>query len=286
MCEARARSRFFFPPAGPCSGLFGRPPLRGPRQRTSLRPHYHRLFPALKRYSSRTMAAALDGLIGSDWLSNVSERRAMISFSVSRIAASISAGHLCLSDLSSCSAIALARCFGFMSITITWVSKGRPRIAPRPAIIQRRCISMAACECGLCVRPLAVQLINLRDEWRAWSRFYSRGGLLCAHGCRATPASPDALFRFAQLTKGVRGEHFAGGFSRDDAILDAVPFGYGVSFVARPARAGTGLDQSSNPALASANHTLPIKTPRLVVTQVRGDESCSLNLKSTLPYGA
>ena len=51
----------------------------------------------------------------------------MISFSVSRIAASISAGHLCLSDLSSCSAIALARCFGFMSITITW---GIKRKAP------------------------------------------------------------------------------------------------------------------------------------------------------------
>ena len=44
----------------------------------------------------------------------LSERRAMISFSASRMVVSISAGHLRLSNFSSCSAIALARCFSFM----------------------------------------------------------------------------------------------------------------------------------------------------------------------------
>src|ERR1700741_144660 len=56
-------------------------------------PRHHGVS-GLKRYISRTMAAALDGLSGSAWLSSFSERRAMISFSASRIAASISAGHL------------------------------------------------------------------------------------------------------------------------------------------------------------------------------------------------
>ena len=54
----------------------------------------------------------------------------MIAFSVSRIAASISAGHLRLSDFSSCSAIALARCFGFMSITNFCGSQMIPTFAP------------------------------------------------------------------------------------------------------------------------------------------------------------
>jgi copper/silver efflux system protein len=47
----------------------------------------------------------------------VKPRRAA-SLTRARMAASISAGHLRLSDLSSCAAVALARCFGFMSITI------------------------------------------------------------------------------------------------------------------------------------------------------------------------
>ena len=93
--------------------------------------HHHRLF--RPKCISRTIAAALDGLSGSVWLSSFSERRAMISFSASRIVASISAGHLRLSDLSSCSAIALARCSVSCPSPSFRVSNARPRIAPRAA---------------------------------------------------------------------------------------------------------------------------------------------------------
>ena len=47
-------------------------------------------------------------------------------------------GHLRLSDLSSCSAIALARCFGFMSITITCGLKSKALEPPRSEARDRR----------------------------------------------------------------------------------------------------------------------------------------------------
>ena len=89
-----------------------------------------------------------------------------------------------------------------------------------------------------------------------------------------------------------RVEHITGGLSRNDAVVDAVPFVYGVPIVA--GAASRVRNRSLPLVFASANHILPtIVLEDLLRTRKssqsrhrRGTLQCGWLFKSILPYGA
>ena len=56
------------------------------------------------------------------------------------------------------------------------------------------------------------------------------------------PNSPKGIDRMNVADKEWRVEHITGSFSRNDAVVDAVPFVYGISIVAGPANQ-VGIDR-------------------------------------------